>query len=358
MSRLSAALDSPRESYVLGLVRVLLALLLLAAAGKAWLTLQTAGYFGDHFHVSLLPPSWVPSAASFQALLLLQAVAAGFALWGHWTRPALLIAAAVGTLPFFWDRLSYHNNRYVLCLFAFILALAPSDRSFRIGRTFSAEARRAPLWAMELLKLQVSIVYLASAGSKLLDADWRGGQVLHLRYVQGASLLSQASQQVPSALLELLRAPLFAELTSKAAIATELFLACALWLGRTRAAALWLGLGFHLGIELFARVESFSFMMAAAYLAFVAPELRERRVEYHPNHGPALALVRWVRRLDWLARFELLANPELTGRWGVCVVDREGRRHGEKAALAALCRGLPAFFPLWPLAAWFSRSAR
>src|SRR5258707_9292956 len=71
----------------------------------------------------------------------------------------------------------YHPHPYLLYLTAFLLAFSPCDRSWARGRRLAPE-RRGPLWAVRLLQLQLSIIYIASGGSKLLDADWRSGRVL------------------------------------------------------------------------------------------------------------------------------------------------------------------------------------
>jgi len=347
---LARALDEPRETYLLGLLRVGLGVLSLSSALKALRILDASGYFGEYFHVPLVPEAWVPSAAVYRATLWAQLALALLVIVGRFARPALMLGAVLGFLPFVWDRLGYHNNRYLLCLLEFILALAPCDRSFVLGQRLPVEQRKGPLFAQQLLKLQVSLVYLASAGSKLLDADWRGGQVLHVRYEQGIEYLSARGHSLPSLVQELLSAFWFAEGTSKAAIFTELALAVALWLPRTRVAALWLGGGLHLGIELFARVESFSYLMCTAYLAFVVPELRERRFEYDPDEPRAARLARLARWLDWLARIEFVAVPKLDAPAGLRIRDRDGAVYQGQQALVSLFRALPLLFPFLPLA--------
>jgi len=93
-----------------------------------------------------------------------------------------------------------------------------------------------------MAQLQLSLVYLASGGSKLFDDDWRGGLVIGDRFARyGYQALERG---VPRSIVELLSQPASTSALSKLAIATELFLAVALWSSRTRVFALWWGRGF------------------------------------------------------------------------------------------------------------------
>ncbi len=347
--RLRAWLDEERDVTLLGLLRVALGALNAWTALKTLQALPVSGYFGDYFHIPLLPEAWLPSARGYAALLVLRALAGVLAMLGLWARPALLTAGSIALYILCCDRLGYHNNRYVLALFTVLLGLSPCDRSFSLRRAARALPRRGPHWVSQLAKVQISLVYLASAGSKLLDPDWRGGQVLHVRYENVLRILDGRGTALPQALRELLAAPWLADVSAKSAITLELFLALGLWRRSTRAAALWLGCWFHFFIEAAAHVELFSFVMWAAYLWFCVPECRERRLYFVSGTGGE-RIARWLPRWDWLRRFEVLALPRgLSARLGLLGVDRDGRSAEGMAAIALLARGVPLLFPLWPL---------
>ena len=116
---------------------------------------------------------------------------------GRYARPSLLVSAALGIYLLTCDRISYHNNRYALFLFSFLIAFTPCDRAF-VGRPFVRKsgtqpplgrgARTGPLWAARLAQVQLAIIYLSSGGSKLLDPDWRGGDVIGDRLRRSFSL--------------------------------------------------------------------------------------------------------------------------------------------------------------------------
>lgn len=342
-------LHEERDAHVLGLMRVAFSSLLLLFTLKQARHLLSGGYFGDVFHLPLLPQAWVPPAAVYALMLTLAGVGCVLSVVGVWARPALLGAGLLHFYAFFCDRLQYHNNRYTLLLVACLVAFTPCDRSFllwpklRGARALGAAERIAPRFFVRAVGAQLSLVYLSSSIGKAFDADWRGGTVMLLRFADGHAVLSR---YLPAAIVDLLQAPWFAHAASVMAIASELFIALGPWFARIRPIALWLGVVFHLGIELSANVELFSYTMLSGYVAFVTPELRERKLTLGKTAE------RWLvrlRRLDFLSRFELQVSAEQSER--LVVRDRQGRSHRGLPALRELARGIPLLYPLWlPLA--------
>ena len=140
----------------------------------------------------------------------------------------------------------------------------------------------------------------------------------------------------------------FASLAAKAAIASELFIALGMWLPRTRRLALWLGVIFHVSIELTANVELFSWVMVASYLAFVVPEVRERRFEFVRGNARAERLARVVALLDWCARFERVPlTSAVPSDATFYVTNRAGQRASGALGFVQLAEAIPLFFPLW-----------
>ncbi|HTA93034.1 MAG TPA: HTTM domain-containing protein [Polyangiaceae bacterium] len=341
-----------RDAYLLGLLRLALSVLLLLNGARLILELKDGGYFGDFFHLPIWPEAFVPSATAYALLLSVQALAALLAFFGLWPRGSLLLASGIGLFILGCDRLQYHNNRYALLLLGFLLAFTPCDRSFLLAKRsphhLPASARLAPTFARRLLQIQVSLVYLSSAGGKLLDSDWRGGQVLRMRFESVAPFWASRGLHLPGSLTLALSSALFASLAAKIAICTELFIALGLWFPRTRRAALWVGVLFHFWIEVSARVELFSWIMGASYLAFVTPELRERRLEYDPENERGRALARVLGWLDWCARFEITPRPaNETWAGAFRVIGRDGVATRGLRGAALLAQATPALFPLW-----------
>jgi hypothetical protein len=190
----------------------------------------------------------------------------------------------------------------------------------------------------------MSIIYVASGGSKLLDPDWRDGRVIGDRLARATS--RAVAEGVPAALMEALAHPTLASALAKLAILTELFLALGLFLPRTRAFALWWGVMFHLTIEVTSQVELFTWLSLVVYALFAVPTLRERAVLYDPDRRWGSLVARAVRRLDWLARFDIRADAGAAARHGFVIVERDGTRATGLLAIASIARATPVLFPL------------
>jgi hypothetical protein len=344
-----------RDAFVLGVLRLSISALLFFNGLRLVLEYVNAGYFGDYFHLPLIPEAWLPNGTVYGLLLALQALAALCAFVGIRPREALLGAASLGLYLLLCDRLQYHNNRYALLLLAFLLAFTPCDRSFLLVRgrnhTLPREQRIAPTFARRLFQIQVSLIYLGSTGGKLFDADWRSGQVLFMRYARATALFESQGYPLPPWVVVVLTSAWFASLAAKAAICSESFIALGMWLPRVRRLALWLGVVFHVSIELTASVELFSWLMLASYFSFVIPEVRERRFEFAPDNARAAWLARFVWLFDWCARFERSSLSPATEGAAFYVTNREGRRASGVLGMAQLAEAIPLIFPLWlPLA--------
>jgi hypothetical protein len=332
--------DQTGDTFLLALVRVGFGLLLL---NEAWLATQQfrgAGYFGGYFHQPFLPEDLVPSAGVYEVMLAVQWIAAVLVVAGRGARPALLAAAGLLVYTMLCDRLWFHHYRHTMAAFSTLLAFAPCDRQLVLGRAASDVPR--PLWAANAIKAQVSFMYLASGGSKLLDPEWRGGQMM-LGMVRGLSQL-MLRNHVPASLVEAMQTPLGGSLLAKGAIGTELALAFLLWGSRTRRLGLWIGLVFHLVISQITPVKLFTIEMLLVYLLFATPDTGARVVRYDPKRHTFAGV---IESLDWLRRFKVAPSAGA----GFVVVDRDGEEKRGLGALAVLFGALPVLFAAWPLVA-------
>jgi Vitamin K-dependent gamma-carboxylase len=341
--------DELGDTYVLGAVRVVLGVLLFDNALRAARHLED-GYFANYFHWPILPEELVASRNVYAFLVVAQLLLAVLVVAGYVARPALMASAAIGVYVLLCDRLGYHHNRWALFCYSFLVALSPCDRSFYVaGDPPGAEV--GPLWAVRLAQVQASIIYIASGGSKLLDPDWRGGQVILERFrLYGQQAIDRG---VPPPVVDWFTDADVASGLAKLAIATELFLAIGLWQRKTRIFALWWGIWFHLVIEATSQVEGFTWLTFAAYALFTTPDLRARKLFYDSSRTKGRAAARAVALLDWLARFEIKAwAPDaVKNGHAVVVVRRDGTHATGIGALAMIARTTPLLFPLWaPLA--------
>jgi uncharacterized membrane protein YphA (DoxX/SURF4 family) len=307
--------------------------------------LRTGGYFGDVFHLPIVPEAFVPSRSVFVAIVVLELVFGLLITVGRFARPLLLGSSLIGIYLLLCDRLSYHNNRYALFLFSFLVAFAPCDRAFVLrGVSVEPADRMGPLWAQRLAQLQLAIIYIASGGSKLFDPDWRDGLVIGDRLLRSAQMA--AAKGVPPELMQALSQPSVASLLSKLAIFTELFLAVGLFFPKTRFFALWWGVMFHITIEITSKVELFGWLSITIYALFAIPEVRGRSFIYDPKSGFAAALARFIVWFDWLARFDIRPRDPGPGGPAFAVVDRDGSSASGVWGIARVARATPVLFPL------------
>jgi vitamin K-dependent gamma-carboxylase-like protein len=340
--------DEVGSTYVLGEVRVALGVLLFWNAWRAAREFEQ-GYFGDVFHWPIVPESFVPSHALYANIVLAQLLLAALVVAGRGARLALFLSAVAGIYLLCCDRMQFHHNRWALFCYAWLLSLSPCDRSLAVGRPKSTTV--GPLWAARLAQVQVSIVYLASGGSKLLDADWRSGLVILERI--RLHMAATVSQGLPVRVLDGLSRPEVASGLAKLAIATELGLAVGLWLPHARVFALWWGVCFHLTIEATSSVEGFTWLTLAIYALFATPDVRARKFFYDASRLRGRLAGRAVSWLDWLARFEVKpwAPDDVRKGRSVVVVRRDGTYATGVRALAMIARCVPSMFVLWaPLA--------
>ena len=331
---------------MLGPVRAAIGVLLGYNALKAGAELGSRGYFGDFFHTPMIPEALVPSHRVYAVLVALRVCLAVMVTIGIWARPALLTSALLGSWVFLSDRLQFHHNRYSLDCFAFLLALTPCDRSWRATEASVPEPRTGPFWGVRMIQLQVSLVYLASGGSKLLDEDWRSGIVLMDRIARYTHVAVAAG--VPRGVLDVLARPDAASALAKLAIMSELVICVALWIRTTRVAALWWGVWFHIVIQLTSNVETFTLLMLAMYGVFATPDHQARILRFDPSRTWGRVAGALVLSLDWFGRFEVAPwEPDDQPGHSVVIVRRDGVRATGVRAFAMLTRCLPALFPLW-----------
>jgi hypothetical protein len=331
------------DAYLVSLVRAIVGVLLLLSALREVGDFSTEGFFGDVFHLPIVPEGLVPSRGVFVGLVVLECALAAMVVLGRGARPALLASAFIGTFLLLCDRIRYHNNRYALFLFAFLLAFAPCDRAFVLGRRVSVD-RQGPLFAQRLAQVQLSIIYIASGGSKLLDPDWRSGLVIGDRLARSTALA--ISKGVPVELMRWLSEPSVSSALSKLAIATELVLAFALFFPRTRFVALWWGVMFHLTIEVTSKVELFGWLSLSIYALFARPALYERTLLYDDTRASGRWVGRAVRALDWLARFDVRRQEGGGAGPAFVVALRDGSSASGIVGLAWIARAIPLLFPL------------
>lgn len=190
-------------------------------------------------------------------------------LVGFWTRIAALLVF-LGILSF--ERRNpfvFNSGDVLLRAMAFYLVLAPSGASLSVDRWRRAKDRfwefpqRAP-WALRLIQIQISVVYLSTVWSKVRGTTWNDGTAVS--YALRITDLERFP--VPGFIPESL---LLVNLLTFATLAIELSLGVLIWNRALRPYVIALGVILHLSIEYQLRVGFFTAAIFTGYLAFVAP---------------------------------------------------------------------------------------
>ncbi len=164
----------------------------------------------------------------------------------------------------------FNSGDSLIRVIAFCLMFAPAGESLSLDRwrrareTFWKFPPRAP-WALRLIQVQLSILYLASVWAKLSGETWNNGTAVS--YALRLEDLQRFEPPTAFAASELV-----SNLLTYGTIAVEASLGVLVWNRTLRPYVLALGVGMHLGIELTLRVGFFGMALFVLYLAFLPPE--------------------------------------------------------------------------------------
>jgi hypothetical protein len=187
---------------------------------------------------------------------------------------------------------------------AFYLIFSPAGEALSLDRWRRARDEfwdfplRAP-WALRLIQIQLSVVYLSTVWEKLQGGRWRDGTA-----VSYALRIGDVRRfPTPGFLAD---SVVLSELMTFGTLLLEVSLAVFVWNRTLRPWVLALGVSLHLSIEFTMVVGFFSLLMLTTYLAFLSPDTARR-------------LVLWVRgRLrrgtDALRRTKTPSAPSGGGR--------------------------------------------
>ena len=294
--------------------------------------------------------AWYPELprAVYVGLLWLGVVAAIAMMLGLLTRVATATTFAIVAYNLFLSTTHFHNNRAYLVIVLGVLAVAPCGRELSLDawirrrRDRPVLDARAPAWPLWLLRFECAVVYGASGISKLVDPDWFGGSVPWQRVVQAREELDAGP--LPGWAISILTDRDLYTGAAKLIVLTELFIAVGLWWRRSRYAAVWVAVVFHVTIQASASVQVFSVLAIAVLVVWAVPSTRDRVLRIDAADERQRRWRALVRGLDWLARFRV--EPGAPGA-RLEIVDRDGTVVRGGPALALMLSRLP-------LTAWFA----
>jgi hypothetical protein len=194
-------------------------------------------------------------------------LAAAVALLVGWrTRLASVVVAVLLLVVQRRDPWVLNSGDLLLRELAFFVMLMPAGETWsldarrRAGRG-EGERLRAP-WALRLVQLQISALYLFSVWAKVRGHTWNEGTAV------GIALQLEDLQRFAAP--EWLATSLLAStVLTYSSLVVEAALAVGLWLPRLRYWVMAAGVGLHLGIEASLLIGWFSLAVVSSYLAFV-----------------------------------------------------------------------------------------
>lgn len=264
----------PTRAYTLGVVRIAFGALIVMWTGTLLPGLRDLFGTEGIAPVPLREPFrwtvfqvWTSDQALFigWAILLIAAVA----MTVGWHSRLAAVVVFVLVLAFqYRNPTAFNSGDVVIRVEAFFLMLAPSgaalslDQRRRTGSFWSTQIR-AP-WAIRLLQLQLSIIYLSSVRSKMSGHAWSDGTAVSY----ALRLYDMLLLPTPHAFVA---NPLLVNVATWSALATELALGILVWNKQLRPWILAAGVVMHTTIALTINVGFFSPAMFVLYLAFVPP---------------------------------------------------------------------------------------
>jgi hypothetical protein len=269
----------PEPAYTLGLIRIAFGALMVAWTVSLLPDLDEL--FGEH---GVMPRQ--PSIAfqwgvfeiwtSDRALLIGWAVllVSAIALMVGWHSRLAALAVFVLVVSFAYrDPWVLNSGDSLLRVEALILALSPCGAALSLDRrrspgTFWSAQNRAP-WAMRLLQIQLSLIYLSTVRAKISGHGWQEGTAVSYALRLQDMLIVPTPHWITANALSMNAA-------TWGTLVLELSLGILVWNKRLRPWVLAGGLVMHSMIMITIAVGFFAPAMFVLYLAFVPPEVVQR----------------------------------------------------------------------------------
>jgi len=249
------------------------------------------------------------------------------------------------------DQQLYSNHHYLLLLLVALVTIGRAGSSMSVDAWRCGGSDVVPGWPLDLLRVQISIVYGFAALAKL-----------NAVYLSGSVVAAYLRRDGPLAIPGEWRTFEVMAILSVLSILTEAFLAIALWLPRWRAAAFIAGLGLHVSIAFLfdplVQLLIFGLMILPTYLIFLDTKPRSRAVIWDDSCGFCGRIIGWLKRLDWLHVLDPIPSSDAATRDALGVTQAEadqaiqlvfrsdGRRVAGFAAVQRVLQVLPVSF-LW-----------
>jgi hypothetical protein len=234
----------------------------------ALLSLQTVKSQFPYMHLNVFH-SFNSSYEMVYSLMTIYGISILFALFGFYTRTSLLIMFICMTSIHQRNIWLLSSSELLLRAITLYLICSPCGHSLSIdsilGRKYSSFKKNrdwAP-WALRLIQIQISVVYLWTVWHKLKGEDWLDGTaVYYATRLEGMKNFS---------LSFLLDSEAFIKLATWGTLLVEVSLGILIWIKEFRKPVIILGIIFHLGIEITMSIPFFEVIMIFLLMLYITP---------------------------------------------------------------------------------------
>ncbi len=219
--------------------------------------------------------TWLPdSDASVWIVFLLSCLAASATVLGVFTRASSILLFLTFITLHHRNPLVLNSGDTFLRTAVFFMMFAPAgaalsiDRLVRIarGKETGPPVPQTP-WAMRLIQLQLSFLYIYTFAWKAIGTTWPSGTAIYYT----SRLTEYWRFPIPYVFEHMWTIKLWTWST----LLVELSLGTLVWIKKLRYWVLLAGLLLHVGIEYSMNIPLFSFIMISAYVTFVEPHTLE-----------------------------------------------------------------------------------
>ena len=297
-------------------------------------------FYQDKFYLPYFNWYPLPSEGFYLFLLCVIILCGLFLIIGYQSKQAAIVAFCFVFFHLMLNQIWYRHNRYFFVLLLLLLAVGPGHKIFSTENKFSPTGS---IWSYWMIRLQMTLTYLASAIAKTLDPDWRSGYVLKGRIDRLFRGNNMGGENLPVEFSDwfeqLVRSDTMAVILTLLALGQEYFLAIGLWIPKVRKLAIWVGLVFHGSIEFSSYVLVFSYASLATYFVVIRPTMYDRQMLINPENPAHLKMARLIHALDWLRKISILK----TDTEKMVIIDKDGCAYSGPMALiiAGCCLVLP-----------------
>jgi hypothetical protein len=274
------------------------------------LSLQTVKNHFPYAHLNVFN-SFNSSYEIVYSVMALYGASILFALFGFYTRTSLVVMFVCMTSIHQRNIWLLSSSELLLRTISLYLICSPCGHSLSIdsilGRKFKSFRKNrdwAP-WALRLIQIQISVVYLWTVWHKLKGDDWLDGTAVYYA--------TRLESMKTFSLSFLLDSETFIRIATWGTLLIEVSLGILIWIKEFRKPLIFLGIIFHLGIELTMSIPFFEIIMISLLMLYLTP--LEVRVFSHSFFSKLSLLVNEMQiypnlkaKILWMMRGQYAEN--------------------------------------------------